>query len=110
MKIYKIAYKKSFEILDTDFNKKYFPDSIGKITTTPPPYANVKMIEERKTLEDIAKSTEDINLFIFRSLRENHKTEEIIKAIEQLYNKPNAKQIFNDYIIKKHVRKEDENK
>jgi len=91
-----------YKVVDNEFNRANYPDLVGEVLDTPPTYANVELVKDRKSMEDIFKvSTDDAQMFAVRCFRAGYYQDEIVAGISELFNESldSSKKIFNGAIM-----------
>lgn len=105
--------KHKYEVVDSGFNREHYSDLIGKIYDgNPPSYAQVKIVDEKKSLRDIwslqsktfqeENTTDMIEDFVIKALRAGYEKNEIVEGIREFYRQAPevGNNIFNRTIIK----------
>jgi hypothetical protein len=108
-----ITTASKYEIVDSEFNRRNYPDMIGKILDSPPAYANVRLINEDKpSLEEIFHFQSRMFLddkaehfpmdFVMKALKVGYEKNDIIEGLGEFYRQaPDAaNSIFNKTIMK----------
>ena len=108
-----ITTASKYEIVDSEFNRKNYPDMIGKILDSPPAYANVRLINEDKpSLREIFHFQSRMFLddkadhfpmdFVMKALKVGYEKNDIIEGLGEFYRQaPDAaNSIFNKTIMK----------
>lgn len=102
-----------YEIVDSEFNRKNYPDMIGKVMDSPPAYANVKLVDEQRTpMEQIFRlqsrlfqeevSSDMLEDFVIKCLRAGYNKDEIIEGIGKFFRQCEevAQNIFTRAVVK----------
>jgi len=108
-----ITAASKYEVVDSEFNRKNYPDMIGKVLDSPPAYANVKLVRDAKpSLQEIFHFQSRMFLddkaehfpmdFVMKALKVGYEKNDIIEGLGEFYRQaPDAaNSIFNKTIMK----------
>jgi hypothetical protein len=105
--------KVQYKVVDNEFNQKHYPDMIGEVLDVPPAYANVEIVKDMPSMEEIFKSqskwfgyeevaSDSIEDFVIKCLRVGYDKPEIIEGIGEFFrqSKEVAENIFTRAVVK----------
>ena len=104
--------KTKYEVVDSEFNQKNYPDMIGQILDNPPAYANVRLIKEKAPMKEIFRlqsrlfqeevSSDMLEDFVIKCLREGYEQNEVIAGIGEFFRQCEevAQNIFTRAVVK----------